>query len=153
VSLFRGVNQINLDAKGRFAMPTRYRERLLDRSEGQLVVTIDPEERCLLIYPLTDWEEIEQKIEALPSFNKAAKRVKRLLIGHATDLELDGSGRVLLPPQLREHAELDKKVVLIGQGKKFELWSEDHWNRSRELWLENEGDDENMPDELLSLSL
>jgi len=153
VSLFRGVNQINLDAKGRFAMPTRYRERLLDRSEGQLVVTIDPEERCLLIYPLTDWEDIEQKIEALPSFNKAAKRVKRLLIGHATDLELDGSGRVLLPPQLREHAELDKKVVLIGQGKKFELWSEDHWNRSRELWLENEGDDENMPDELLSLSL
>ena len=153
MSLFRGVNQINLDAKGRFAMPTRYRERLLDRSEGQLVVTIDPEERCLLIYPLTDWEEIEQKIEALPSFNKAAKRVKRLLIGHATDLELDGSGRVLLPPQLREHAELDKKVVLIGQGKKFELWSEDHWNRSRELWLENEGDDENMPDELLSLSL
>lgn len=153
MSLFRGVNQINLDAKGRFAMPTRYRERLLDRSEGQLVVTIDPEERCLLIYPLTDWEDIEQKIEALPSFNKAAKRVKRLLIGHATDLELDGSGRVLLPPQLREHAELDKKVVLIGQGKKFELWSEDHWNRSRELWLENEGDDENMPDELLSLSL
>ncbi|MBL4794955.1 MAG: division/cell wall cluster transcriptional repressor MraZ, partial [Pseudomonadales bacterium] len=136
------------------ALPTRYRELVQNHCEGQMVVTIDTEEQCLLLYPLAEWELIEKKIEALPSFNRAARRIQRLLIGHATDLEIDGNGRILLPAKLREYAVLEKKLVLIGQGKKFEIWSEDKWEEKRVIWLkeEAEGNDQ-LPDELQSLSL
>lgn len=152
--MFRGVNSINMDTKGRMALPTRYRELVQNHCEGQMVVTIDTEEQCLLLYPLAEWELIEKKIEALPSFNRAARRIQRLLIGHATDLEIDGNGRILLPAKLREYAVLEKKLVLIGQGKKFEIWSEDKWEEKRVIWLkeEAEGNDQ-LPDELQSLSL
>lgn len=135
-------------------MPTRYRDTLQDRCEGQMVATIDTEDKCLLLYPIEDWLEIERKIEALPSFNKAARRVQRLLIGHATDVEMDGNGRLVVPPVLRSYAELDKKIMLVGQGKKFEIWSEELWNQKRDAWLEedNLGDDE-LPEEMMSLSL
>ncbi|MBL4795731.1 MAG: division/cell wall cluster transcriptional repressor MraZ [Pseudomonadales bacterium] len=143
-----------MDTKGRMALPTRYRELVQNHCEGQMVVTIDTEEQCLLLYPLAEWELIEKKIEALPSFNRAARRIQRLLIGHATDLEIDGNGRILLPAKLREYAVLEKKLVLIGQGKKFEIWSEDKWEEKRVIWLkeEAEGNDQ-LPDELQSLSL
>ncbi len=136
------------------ALPTRYRERVLELSQGKLVVTIDTDERCLLLYTLPDWEQIERKLDALPSFNAQARRIQRLLLGHATDVEMDGNGRLLLPPPLREYAGLDKHVVLIGQGKKFELWDEQLWNNSRDQWLAQEtGEGEPLPAELLSLSL
>ena len=136
------------------ALPTRYRERVLELSQGKLVVTIDTDERCLLLYTLPDWEQIERKPDALPSFNAQARRIQRLLLGHATDVEMDGNGRLLLPPPLREYAGLDKHVVLIGQGKKFELWDEQLWNNSRDQWLAQEtGEGEPLPAELLSLSL
>ncbi len=151
--MFRGVSSINMDGKGRMAFPTRYRERLMEQCDGNLVITIDTEERCLLIYPLPEWEVIEKKIEALPSFNRAARRIQRLLIGHATDLELDGSGRVLLPAPLREYAGLDKKLMLIGQGKKFELWSEEHWDRCRDDYLDEGSDADALPEEMMNLSL
>jgi MraZ protein len=152
--LFRGVTELNLDAKGRMAMPTRYRERLIERSEGRLVITIDTEERCLLIYPQPEWEAIEQKLDALPSFNSQARRVQRLLMGHATDVEMDGNGRLLLPPPLRQYANLDKQVVLIGQGKKFELWDAELWNAQRDNWLADETiADGQLPPELQNLSL
>lgn len=152
--LFRGVTELNLDAKGRMAMPARYRERLLERCEGHIVVTIDTDERCLLLYPLPEWEVIERKLDALPSFNAQARRVQRLLMGHASDVELDGNGRLLLPPPLRQYAGLDKRVVLIGQGKKFELWDEGLWSQKRDEWLAEETpDDEGLPAELQSLSL
>jgi len=152
--VFRGVNAINLDQKGRMALPTRYRESVHERCEGQMIATIDTEDRCLLLYPLPEWLEIERKVEALPSFNKAARRVQRLLIGHATDVEMDKSGRIVLPPVLRQYAGLDKEIMLVGQGKKFEIWSEDHWNAQRDSWLEEDnGLDENLPSEMVSLSL
>lgn len=153
--MFRGINGINIDAKGRMAMPTRYRERLQLDSQNSVVVTIDTEEKCLLMYPLPEWEEIEQKLAALPSFQPAARRIQRLLIGHATDIELDGQGRVLLPTKLREYAGLEKRVVLVGQGKKFELWDEEHWESRRGLWLQEESksDESELPDELKSISL
>jgi len=84
--MFRGVNNINLDAKGRLAIPTRYRDHLIQHCGGDMVVTIDTQERCLLLYPQPEWEDIQRKVEALPSFNKAVRRVQRLLIGHATDI-------------------------------------------------------------------
>lgn len=152
--MFRGINAINIDAKGRMAMPARYREHLLAEDAPQLIVTIDTEETCLLLYPLAEWEIIEQKLQKLPTFNKAARRIQRLLIGHATELELDGSNRILLPPLLREYASLDKRVMLIGQGKKFEIWDEQHWKIGRESWLDKEtGGMDELPPELQSIAL
>ena len=151
--MFRGVNQINLDAKGRMAMPARYRDQIADCCENELVVTIDTEARCLLLYPLPEWELIEKKLEALPSFNPAARRIQRLLIGHATDIELDASGRLLLPAPLREYAMLDKKLVIMGQGRKFEIWSEELWNAQRDNYLAESDQTQGLPDELQTLSL
>lgn len=152
--MFRGIHSINLDPKGRLAVPTRYRDRLQLDAAGQLIVTIDTESACLLLYPLHEWEIIEAKLQSLPSFNPQARRIQRLLIGHATELEMDGNGRVLLPSLLREHAKIDKKIVLIGQGKKFELWDDATWSTERERWLEDvtESIDE-IPEEMRSLSL
>ncbi|PIE25417.1 MAG: cell division/cell wall cluster transcriptional repressor MraZ [Neptuniibacter caesariensis] len=151
--MFRGVNQINLDAKGRMAIPARYRENIVSCCNGQLVATIDTEERCLLLYPLEEWEAIQEKIEGLPSFNSATRRIQRLLIGHATDLDMDGNGRLLLPAPLREYAELDKKIVLLGQGRKFEIWSESKWLATREEYLQEVEQGVEMPEELQNLSL
>jgi MraZ protein len=154
-AVFRGINGVNIDAKGRIVMPTRYRERLQLDSNSAVVLTIDTEERCLLLYPLPEWEEIEKKLAALPSFNPAARRIQRLLIGHATDVEMDGHGRILLPPLLREYAGLSKQAVLVGQGKKFELWDQAHWDKSRGRWLEEESNSNGsaLPDEVKSISL
>jgi MraZ protein len=152
--MFRGVNEVNIDAKGRIVMPTRYRERLQHEGNGSIVLTIDTDERCLLLYPLAAWEEIESKLALLPSFNPAARRIQRLLIGHATEIELDSHGRILLPPILREYAGLTKLAMLVGQGKKFELWDEHHWQERRGQWLaEESGKDSELPDEVKSLSL
>ena len=137
---FRGVSNLSLDAKGRIVLPARYRERLLEICQSQLIVTIDTEQPCLLIYPLPEWELIEEKIEDLPSFNPATRRIQRLLIGHATEVEVDGNGRMLLSNPLREYAQLGKKVVLIGQGKKFELWDEGVWNERMQVWLHESAD-------------
>ncbi len=150
--MFRGVNALNLDSKGRMAMPARFRSRLQDDCEGQLVVTVD-RDQCLLLYPLPEWENIERKLVKLPSLNKTARRLQRLLIGHATEVEMDGNGRLLLPAPLREYAGLEKKVVLIGQGNKFEIWDEGAWNSSREAWMSEQEDEGEWPDELDSLSL
>ena len=150
--MFRGVNALNLDAKGRMAMPAKYRDRLQETCNGQLIITVD-RDHCLLLYPLPEWEIIERKLVKLPSFNLQARRLQRLLIGHATETEIDGAGRILLPPPLREFAELDKRVVLIGQGNKFELWNEASWDERREQWLAKDEDDSPLPAELESLSL
>lgn len=134
--MFRGVNSIQLDEKGRMAIPTRYRQKLEQEAASQLVITIDTEVKCLLLYPLPIWETIEQKLESLPSFNRAARRIQRLLMGHATEVELDSHGRILIPSPLREYAELQKSITLVGQGKKFEIWGEVQWNEARNSWLE-----------------
>lgn len=141
-----------MDAKGRIVLPARYRERLAETCASQMVVTIDTDQPCLLIYPLPEWEEIEAKIEALPSFNPTTRRIQRLLIGHATEVEVDGNGRMLVSNPLREYAQLGKKVVLIGQGKKFELWDEEVWSKHIKIWLEDGAEDE-MPAALAEISL
>lgn len=133
-------------------MPTRYRERIAERSNGRLVVTID-RDLCLLLYPLPDWEEIERKLMRLPTLNEHARRLQRLMVGHATDLELDGHGRVLLPPKLREYASLARDVVLIGQGNRFELWDEARWNDCRDKWLKDDELPATLPADLETLSL
>ncbi len=151
--MFRGLNAVNLDAKGRLAIPMKYRQLLVDLCAGHLVATIDTEEHCLLIYPVGEWEVIQAKIEALPSFNPSARRIQRLLIGHATDIELDANGRILLSQPLREYAQLEKELILLGQGKKLELWSKDLWNSRRDDYIAEVNAPETLPDELLNLSL
>ena len=151
--MFRGVHHINMDAKGRLAMPARHREPLMAECSGQLVATIDTQSRCLFLYPLPVWETIESEIQDLPALNPAVKRFQRLVIGYATDLELDGNGRMVLPGPLREYAQLEKKLVLVGQGKKLELWSEDLWLAERDRALSESGTEAELPQELMSLTL
>ncbi len=135
-------------------MPTRYRPGLDECCEGQLVVTVGLD-KCLLLYPLPEFEEIERKLVKLPALNKKAKRLQRLLIGHATECELDGQGRFLIPEPLRRFANLEKRIALIGQGNKFEIWDEELWDRSRDEWIEEERSEgnEDLSPELGSLSL
>jgi MraZ protein len=151
--MFRGAVTINIDAKGRMAMPMRFRDMCTLVSAGKLVITIDTEEACLMIYPLPEWELIQAKLEQLPSFNPEARRIQRLLIGHATDVELDGNGRILLPAVLRDYAQLEKKAILLGQGKKIELWSESLWNGRRDEYLQIASKASELPDALHELSL
>jgi len=125
--MFRGASKVTLDEKGRMVLPTRQRQRLLERSEGQLVITVD-RDACLLIYPLPDWEIIERKLMSLPALNDRSRRLQRLMVGHATELDLDGQGRVLVPPELRKFASLTRHAMLIGQGTRLELWDETLWN-------------------------
>src|SRR5205085_6810074 len=129
--MFRGATKITLDDKGRMVMPNRYREQIAELAQGKLVVTVD-KDQCLLIYPLPEWEQIERKLMSLPTLNATARRLQRLMVGHATDLPLDGHGRVLLPPELREFAKLGRHGMLIGQGNRFELWDEARWNERSE---------------------
>lgn len=135
------------------AIPARYRACLESQANNQLVVTIDTQSNCLLLYPAPEWECIEREIIALPSFQPSARRIQRLLIGHATELELDNSGRLLLPALLRDYAEIDKQAMLVGQGKKFEIWSDVNWNINREQWLETTPLETEWSEKLRSLSL
>jgi MraZ protein len=124
--VFRGSAYLNLDAKGRFAIPTKQRERLLAVGDTNLILTVD-RARCLLLFPVQTWELIERDLAALPAFDDAARSVQRLYLGNAEELEMDAQGRVLLPQHLREFAFLDKRIVLVGQGAKFEIWDEQRW--------------------------
>jgi len=150
--MFRGAAKITLDDKGRMVMPTRYREQITDGAQGKLIVTVD-RDQCLLIYPLPEWEQTERKLMSLPSLNAQARRLQRLMVGYATDLELDGHGRVLLPPELREFAKLERYGMLVGQGNRFELWDETRWNERRDQWLKSEEAATDLPSELDSLLL
>jgi MraZ protein len=139
--MFRGISQLNLDMKGRIAIPARYRDALLECCRGQMVLTVD-RDGCLLLYPFPEWERIEQTLMSRPNLHPRVRQLQRLLVGHATECDLDGQGRLLLPPPLREYARLDKRVMLVGQGNKFELWDEDQWVQNRERWFAEEAGSE-----------
>lgn len=127
--VFSGINQISLDAKGRLAIPARYRDLLMGQCSGQLVATIDiHQDACLRIYPLPVWEDLASQLEKLPSTNPGVRRIQRLVLGYASNIEMDNSGRILLPPTLRSYAGLEKDLTLVGLGKKLELWSEEKWS-------------------------
>ena len=136
--MFRGANAINLDTKGRLAIPTRYRQSLLDDCNGQLVCTVDNQQSCLLLYPLPEWEEIELKLIKLSSMIPAERRMQRLLLGHAAEGEMDKSGRILIPTPLRHHAKLSKELMLVGQLNKFEIWDAETWAQQIEDDIDTE---------------
>ena len=151
--MFRGISNLTLDAKGRLAVPARYRERMQETCRGQLVVTID-RDHCLLIYPMPEWEALEERLVRLPSLNKESRELQRLLLGHATEVELDSHARLLLPPELRSFAGLERDVVLLGLGRKFELWQQANWDARREASLAGDADRSGgLPDELARLVL
>jgi MraZ protein len=128
---FRGVNELVLDAKGRLAIPSRHRETLANGGDARLVITADPS-RCLLVYPRAVWEPIQDRLMSLSGFNERIRSLQRLLVGHADDAEIDGSGRILVSPALRAFARLDREVVLVGQGHRLELWSAPEWHARTE---------------------
>ena len=147
--MFRGLNKISFDTKGRISIPTKYREQLLKISKKKLICTIDLD-YCLLLYPLPSWLKIEQQIMKLPTLNTTSRKLQRLLVGHATDIEMDKSGRLLIPYELREFSMIKKEAMLIGQGNRFELWDYLRWTKLREKWLKS--DKYSLPKEFEGLS-
>ncbi|WP_413111262.1 division/cell wall cluster transcriptional repressor MraZ [Thaumasiovibrio sp. DFM-14] len=127
--MLRGANVVSMDGKGRLAIPKRYREMLFRSCEGQFVCTIDHHFPCLLLYPMNKWEQVERRLAQLSSLNDAERRLQRLILGHASECQLDGQGRILIAPALREYAELDTKNVLVGQLNKFEIWHQARWQQ------------------------
>lgn len=148
--MFRGLAHLSLDAKARLAVPAKYREALAVQCQGRLVITADPS-HCLLVYPEPEWVPIQEKIMGLSGFNAQMRSLQRLVVGYAEDVAMDGAGRILVPPPLRDFAGLDKRVVLVGQGRKFELWDEENWGKQREVALALQ--DGEMPAELERFSL
>jgi len=129
--MFQGAAQLNLDSKNRLAIPARYRDMLVAHCAGQLVLTADAD-GCLLLYPQPEWQPIREKLMQLSAFNPRIRALQRFLVGHAEDVTMDGSGRVLISPTLRNFAALDKRVMLVGQGSKFEIWDEARWQAQHE---------------------
>lgn len=125
--MLRGTTAINLDAKGRLTIPTCYRDLISIEDFSQLVVTIDIKRLCLMLYPINQWKIIEEKLSRLSDFEPQEAAIKRLLLGNANDCEMDKNGRVLLPLPLRQHANFEKKLMLVGQVNKFEIWSDINW--------------------------
>ena len=115
--MFQGASSLSLDAKGRLSVPTRHRDAL-GATAGQLTITKHPH-GCLMIFPRLEWDRFRERIAALPM---SAQWWKRIFLGNAMDLEMDGSGRVLVSPELRAAAGISKDAVLLGMGSYLELW-------------------------------
>jgi MraZ protein len=118
---------VALDAKGRLAIPARYRDLIDQRCQGKMVITIQHHGQSLMLYPQVDFEEVARAVSKLSDFDPMEANLKYLIIGHAFDLEVDSSGRILIPQLLRELVGIDKKVALVGQANKLELWNEETW--------------------------
>lgn len=116
--MFQGASQLTLDGKGRVSMPSRHRDSLAAGCDGRLTVTRHPD-GCLLVYPRPTWEVRREQIAQLPY---SARALQRLLLGNATDVDLDSAGRLLVPTELRAGAQLERDVMLLGMGAHFELW-------------------------------
>lgn len=141
--MFRGIANVSLDQRGRFAMPSRHRASIVERCQGRLVITIEPTSTCLLIYPAPDYQDLEERLTALNNTQQATRMLQRKIIGFATEVELDGNGRVLVPGELREYAAVEKRAVLLGQMHRLELWSPEELRKTMSEW-QGEGDPENL---------
>lgn len=120
---FLGTQYLSVDAKGRLTLPSRHRDAL----NNKVVATIDTSGKCLVLYPINEWLLVSEQVRALPNMKPEIRSFQRQFFGNAHDLDIDSSGRILLPAMLRERVQLDKKGVLVGQGHKMELWSESAW--------------------------
>ena len=150
--MFRGGSSVKLDAKGRLALPTRYRALLTERYDGRLVLTVH-DDGCLMLYPQPEWEDIELQLTRTPNQDRRTRDMQRMLVGYATEVELDGSGRILIAPRLRDFAGLEKNVTLLGVGKRFEIWDEETWDKIAAGWTEARADGGDLPHPLETLTL
>jgi MraZ protein len=150
--VFFGETAINLDAKGRLAVPMRYRDALVQQCENRMVLTYSAfDTGSLWLQPEQFWERVRDDVMALPNFNANHRSLQRRLVGSATAVEPDGSGRILLPPSLRQVAGLEKRVILLGMGNRFEIWNENILNEKR---VEEESNlDEQASEEMARLVL
>ena len=152
--MFRGFHTVNIDDKGRMAIPSRYRQRISAEAEGCLVLTLNPLDRSLWLYPQNNWELVEAKLADMSEFDKRSRRTKQMMRGYAYDCQLDSQGRVLIPSELRDYARLQKQAVILGQGNKFEVWDQPSWEQQRDIWLSLiDGEDGEFSEALKSLSL
>lgn len=152
--MFRGTSAITLDSKNRITMPTRHREELLTDCHGKMICTVDIQHACLLLYPLPEWEEIELKLCGLSSTNPQERMFQQILLGNASDCEMDKNGRLLINGPLRQHANLEKNIMLVGQLKKFEIWSESAWQAQMQKGISQiQSGELELTDRLMDLSL
>ncbi len=139
--MFGGVTHLNVDPKNRLAIPAKYRDILQEQSAGKMVITLESAQ-CLLIYPEHEWHHVREKVQNLPnSVHPLVKSYQRLVLGYAESLEIDKAGRVLLPATLKTMAKLDREVVLVGMGNRFELWDKDNWQQETEKALQSSAED------------
>lgn len=131
--MFQGITSITIDAKGRVAIPTRFRDGIVDRGGPSVIVTAHQYDACLVLYPLTDWEEVVRRVSALPDGSPDVRNIKRRFIGQATESEIDAAGRILLPQLLRTFARIGKGAVMLGQGHRLEVWSEESWAANEQV--------------------
>ena len=150
--MFRGIHLLSIDAKGRIKIPTCHQDQIAKICSGQMVLSIHPDDPCLVLYPLSDWQQLERKISELPSLNVHSKKLSRKLIGFACECNIDKIGRILLPSSHRIHANLTSKAILSGQGKSFEIWDEEEWKEQIKK-LERLSAQVEAPEEILKLSL
>jgi MraZ protein len=130
--VFFGETAINLDSKGRMAMPVRYRELIQELSGGRMVLTYSAfDSGALYLYPEQEWERVRDEVTGLSTFNPGHRSLQRKLVGSASAVEPDGNGRIQIPQTLRQVAGLEKRVALLGMGNRFEIWDEDVLNRKR----------------------
>lgn len=155
-AVFSGVSTLNLDAKGRIAIPAKHRETLAESCASRVVVTVNPfsAERCLLLYPNNEWQEVVRRLSRLPAMSRASRAVQRMMVGFASELELDGQGRILLSNEQREFARLGKRISLVGQMNKFEIWDAETWSGGHDDWMSHVVDENgDVPEELRGLTL
>ena len=150
--MFRGIHLLSIDAKGRIKIPIRHQEQIHKHCSGQMILSIHPDDECLVLYQLPDWQMLERKIAKLPSLNVHSKKLSRKLIGHAYECDLDKIGRILIPNSHKNYANLKSKAILSGQGHSFEIWDEDQWKIQIEK-LERLSNQIEIPQEILKISL
>jgi MraZ protein len=124
--MFRGSFEHSVDSKGRVSVPSRFREIISERYEGKLVLTMDFD-KCIMVYPLEEWERVEEKIKSLPQSQKEVKDYTRFVFSNAAECELDKQGRILIPPPLREGARINKSVMVVGILNTMEIWDKAAW--------------------------
>ncbi|MCH7507590.1 MAG: division/cell wall cluster transcriptional repressor MraZ [Proteobacteria bacterium] len=130
--MYFGETAINLDAKGRLAIPMRYRKAIQEQCNGRLVLTYSAfDSGALYLYPEQEWERVRDEVTGLSTFNPGHRSLQRKLVGSASAVEPDGNGRIQLPQTLRQVAGLEKRVVLLGMGSRFEIWNETMLNQKR----------------------
>jgi len=131
--MFRGQFEHAIDAKGRTSFPSRFRDVLASSGDLRLILTRALFDRCLHLYPMRAWEELEAKVAEMPQFDANVVAFRRMYLSAAVECDLDKQGRILVPPSLRDYAELSKEVVWAGMGKTAELWSKERWQSAQSL--------------------